>query len=172
MVPFIFCSSHQAPLMLSSAVDLLFVLTCPIRYRAIRTLPYVTGLCIPAGIYSLVVIVFGWIMVNDDLLEFCNPLVGTHPLVLSWWIMTNIAINICILITYMIALAVLKSKAVYSEYHGVTRRLSNYYVCFWRSSDYRRAFKEQLNILLCKRVLLDGTQPNQYQSVCNRRQLI
>ncbi|EYC04511.1 hypothetical protein Y032_0087g2053 [Ancylostoma ceylanicum] len=27
----------------------------------------------------------------------------------------------------------------------------NYYVCIWRSSDYREAFFEQLNILLCRK---------------------
>ncbi|KAL6744395.1 hypothetical protein Aduo_017334 [Ancylostoma duodenale] len=124
MVPFIFCSSHQAPMVLSSAMDLLFVLICPIGYRTVRTLPYIIALCIPGGIYSTFLIVIGWIMVDDDLLEFCNPLVGIHPDVLSWWVMTNVAINICILIAYMIALSVLKFKAVYSEHRGVARRLS------------------------------------------------
>ncbi|KIH57131.1 hypothetical protein ANCDUO_12680 [Ancylostoma duodenale] len=77
MVPFIFCSSHQAPMVLSSAMDLLFVLICPIGYRTVRTLPYIIALCIPGGIYSTFLIVIGWIMVDDDLLEFCNPLLCT-----------------------------------------------------------------------------------------------
>ncbi|KIH45073.1 hypothetical protein ANCDUO_24892 [Ancylostoma duodenale] len=76
IVPFIFCCSYQAPMMLNSAMDLLFLLISPIRYRAMKTLPYIILLCIPGGIYSLLFIALGWINVDDDLLEFCNPFVG------------------------------------------------------------------------------------------------
>ncbi|KAL6744393.1 hypothetical protein Aduo_017333 [Ancylostoma duodenale] len=189
IAPFMFCFSYQASLVLSSALDLLFILLSPVRYRAMRTLPYVIAHCIPGGIFSLFFTVYGWMMMNDDVLDFCNPAVGPHPVLVSWWAITNMAINICILIVYFISFVVLKSEAAYSEHRGVVRRLSvivvvfvfswffavagvgisisfqlpgevlpvvttkwyNYYVCFWRSSDYRQAFKEQLSWMLCKR---------------------
>ncbi|KIH64322.1 hypothetical protein ANCDUO_05368 [Ancylostoma duodenale] len=69
--------------------------------------------------------VCGWIMMNDDVLEFCNPVVG-----------------IGISIAFQVA----------AEIMPVIVTNLNYYVCFWRSSDYRKAFKEQFNLLLCKRV--------------------
>ncbi|EYB93342.1 hypothetical protein Y032_0183g925 [Ancylostoma ceylanicum] len=200
IAPFMSCSSHQAPLVLSSALDLLFVLLDPVRYRAMRTLPYVIAHCIPGGIYSAFFTVYGWMMMDNDVLDFCNPVVAPHPVVMSWWVASNMAINVCILIAYLTAFVILKSKAAYSEHRGVVRRLSvivmvfvfswlfaitgvgisiffrlpgeilpivvtdlgffamlcyaqNYYVCYWRSSDYRRAFKEQLSWMLCKRSL-------------------
>ncbi|EYB93343.1 hypothetical protein Y032_0183g925 [Ancylostoma ceylanicum] len=78
IAPFMSCSSHQAPLVLSSALDLLFVLLDPVRYRAMRTLPYVIAHCIPGGIYSAFFTVYGWMMMDNDVLDFCNPVVAAY----------------------------------------------------------------------------------------------
>ncbi|RCN43605.1 hypothetical protein ANCCAN_10376 [Ancylostoma caninum] len=130
IAPFMFCCSYQASLVLSSALDLLLVLLIPVRYRAMRTVPYVIGHCIPGGIFSLSFTVYGWMMMNDDVLKFCNPAVGPHPVVVSWWVMANMAINVCILIVYLIAFVVLKTRAAYSENRGVVRRLSVIVIVF------------------------------------------
>ncbi|KIH53576.1 hypothetical protein ANCDUO_16292 [Ancylostoma duodenale] len=97
-------------------------------------------------------------MMNDDVLDFCNPVVVQHPDVLKWWVFTNNAISLCILLVYVIIFVVLKSKGVGisvifqvpGEVLPLIMANMNYYVCFWRSSDYRHAFMEQFNILLCK----------------------
>ncbi|KAL6738476.1 hypothetical protein Aduo_012021 [Ancylostoma duodenale] len=124
ILPYLICSCHQAPMILANALDLLFVLTSPIRYRTMRTRLYVAVMCIPSWLYAMFFAVCGWIMMNDDVLEFCNPVVAQHPAVLKWYVITNDAINVCILIMYMIIFVVLKLKGAHSEHRGVVRRLS------------------------------------------------
>ncbi|EPB79310.1 hypothetical protein ANCCEY_01603 [Ancylostoma ceylanicum] len=131
VMPYTIAISQQAPMAFVIALDLLIALIFPIRYRSISTLPYVALLCLPGWIYSLFFMIYGWIMMNDDLVHLCNVVVGLEPSVSSLWTFSNVVVNVAI-------------------FFGCICFSQNFYVCIWRSLDYRRAFMEQLDILRCR----------------------
>ncbi|RCN48511.1 hypothetical protein ANCCAN_05336 [Ancylostoma caninum] len=212
-MPYTIAISQQAPMALVIALDLLIALIFPMRYRSISTMPYVALLCLPGWIYSLFFMIYGWIMMNDDLVHLCNVVVGLdfyhlyvntvpglEPSVSSLWTSSNVVINFAVLAVYLCIFLTLKCRynpAAYNEHQRVVRRLTvivivfifswflallganiftilninpkilpylqsnmiffgcicfsqNFYVCIWRSLDYRRAFMEQLDILRCR----------------------
>ncbi|EYC04514.1 hypothetical protein Y032_0087g2054 [Ancylostoma ceylanicum] len=60
----------------SIALDLLIALVFPVRHRMLRTLPYLILLCAPSWIFALVFTIYGWVTANDEVLKFCNVIIG------------------------------------------------------------------------------------------------
>ncbi|RCN53204.1 hypothetical protein ANCCAN_00761 [Ancylostoma caninum] len=76
-------------------------------------------------------------MADDEVLKFCNVIIGFHPDVAKEWTSCNVAINVGVLILYLSVFLVLKYRrnpTGYKEYRKVIRRLSVIvlvFICSW-----------------------------------------
>ncbi|EYB82290.1 hypothetical protein Y032_0363g3540 [Ancylostoma ceylanicum] len=58
---------------LAISVDLFIALFIPIWYRVRRTVPYILTMVIICSMYSLSILILGWMAVDDEAINFCNP---------------------------------------------------------------------------------------------------
>ncbi|VDL65304.1 unnamed protein product [Nippostrongylus brasiliensis] len=202
---YIFAINMQVIVALGIAIDLFIALFFPVKYRTCRTTVFVMFFMVLGSIFSLTIVVWGWIVRNDEVIPFCNP-----PLGISIFIFVFI-FNVYLYffsVLYAAIIAHLKFRGLKAlpahegkEKRRAIRRLkvimlvficswflailgvnigqaiglspklmevwqSNmvsfvlpamlcysqaFYVCIWRSSEYRSAFKEQMAMMFCRR---------------------
>ncbi|EYC04513.1 hypothetical protein Y032_0087g2053 [Ancylostoma ceylanicum] len=41
-------------------------------YRKFKTVPYLVVLCTPSWIFALFFTIYGWVMIDNEILQFCN----------------------------------------------------------------------------------------------------
>ncbi|KAK6748165.1 hypothetical protein RB195_001032 [Necator americanus] len=137
---------------------------------------------------------------NDEVIPFCNPPLGLAPAVSGFWSLSNIIMNSCVVLVYVVIIGFVHFKGKSNAVRGqqkVVRRLQvivivfilswfmallgvniasllkfppdvrsvwqsnmvffalvcysqTFYVCVWRSSDYREAFMNQLRVMACR----------------------
>ncbi|EYC04515.1 hypothetical protein Y032_0087g2055 [Ancylostoma ceylanicum] len=102
--------SQQATMAFSIALDLFFAVVYPVRYRLFNTKYYFLVLCGTSWTFALFFMVYAWMMMNDDILEFCTVLVAMPPGVVSLWTDLNVIINFGVLGVYLATFLVLKFK--------------------------------------------------------------
>ncbi|XGW20922.1 hypothetical protein V3C99_004138, partial [Haemonchus contortus] len=148
---------------------------------------------------------YGLIKMDNEMLDFCNVVIGLPPTVSALWVESNMLFNCFVLLVYFGIFLVLKcnyNPLAYREHKRVVRRLAvivivfvfswfmanlgaqilsmlpipsdilpyfqsnmvffagicfsqNFYVCIWRSSDYREAFLNQMSFI-CHRHSVNG----------------
>lgn len=49
-----------------------------LRYRLFNTKYYYLALCGPSWAFALFFTVYAWVMMNDDMLDFCTVLIGKY----------------------------------------------------------------------------------------------
>ncbi|KAK6748170.1 hypothetical protein RB195_001036 [Necator americanus] len=166
IVPYIFAISQQAIMTLVIAVDLLLALLFPVWYRICRTLPYILALLAICTMYSLTVVIPGWIFADSAQIAFCNPPLGKSNaclelrkvirrlkvimivFVLSWFV-SILGVDVGYVMHFTPAtLSVWQSNMVFFALLCYTQ---TFYVCIWRSQEYRAAFIEQLYLMSCRK---------------------
>ncbi|KAK5968501.1 7TM GPCR domain containing protein, partial [Trichostrongylus colubriformis] len=129
--------SKPAVVILLTAIDLLFALLFPIRYRLFPTKPYVVAFILIGSCYASTFAVWGWIARDDDVIPFCNPPLGLAPHVSRMWSSTNVIINSMVVLVYGVIITLVHVKGVssaYQENRRVLRRLKVIviiFVCSW-----------------------------------------
>ncbi|VDL67832.1 unnamed protein product [Nippostrongylus brasiliensis] len=66
----------QVIVALGIAIDLFIALFFPVKYRTCRTTVFVVFFMVLGSIFSLTIVVWGWIVRNDEVIPFCNPPLG------------------------------------------------------------------------------------------------
>ncbi|PIC25972.1 hypothetical protein B9Z55_018700 [Caenorhabditis nigoni] len=90
---YIFFICAQAVIMLMLVVDLFMIVFFTTLYMRVHNLLYAaTLLCLPL-LYSAFTVAWGFVKMDDEVILFCNPPIGLHPIVSRWWSMSNVAIN-------------------------------------------------------------------------------
>ncbi|CAD6199211.1 unnamed protein product [Caenorhabditis auriculariae] len=137
LAPYIFCICAQAVLMLVLPSDILFAILFPHKYRNIGTFKYIVVMMIGPVIYSTFFMVWGFVKMDDDPIDFCNPPTGLHPTVTKNWMMSNVFINsvVLALFIFLILMVKIRGDAIRKERKKrVVRRLlvlMGIFICSW-----------------------------------------
>ncbi|KAK6049994.1 hypothetical protein COOONC_12501 [Cooperia oncophora] len=75
----------QTGLMATIAVDLLTSITFPLWYRVTRNDLYVALISLPSALYGLLSVIFGFVMIDNEQIQMCNPPSALNEDVKKWW---------------------------------------------------------------------------------------
>ncbi|KAK5964743.1 hypothetical protein GCK32_012650 [Trichostrongylus colubriformis] len=159
MMAYIFAMCQQAVMMTMISVDLLLVLIFPIWYRIYPTKHYLIIIFVVCTTFALPFSVWAWIGQDDEVVPFCSPPAGRSStnfntkltlrrikvIVLiylcSWF--ASISLVYCLQSFEFSAEDLIAWQSDLVLFNLVTFS-QTFYVCIWRSAEYRTAFKEQL----------------------------
>uniref|UniRef100_A0A7I4YNH2 G_PROTEIN_RECEP_F1_2 domain-containing protein n=1 Tax=Haemonchus contortus TaxID=6289 RepID=A0A7I4YNH2_HAECO len=140
ILPYIFAISAQAIMYVVIVGDLLAAVLVPLRHHFFQPFQYVVIVSIPVWIYSTVVLVWGALSVEEKHIMFCNPTLALNGSANRFWMSTNLAIIVVVVILHITVWVILKRKAV--DYPGAcSNRTSEWNVSLRRSvwRDQKRA---------------------------------
>uniref|UniRef100_A0A1I7SZP5 G_PROTEIN_RECEP_F1_2 domain-containing protein n=1 Tax=Caenorhabditis tropicalis TaxID=1561998 RepID=A0A1I7SZP5_9PELO len=102
---YIFFICAQAVIMLMLVVDLFIIVFFTTMYRRIDNITYTILMLFVPFVYAAFTVGWGFVMMDDELVIFCNPPISLHPIVSRWWSMSNVALNsvtLCLFLFLMI----------------------------------------------------------------------
>ncbi|CAD6198928.1 unnamed protein product [Caenorhabditis auriculariae] len=108
--PYIFCMCFQAVMMLMILFDIFIMIYLPIWYRNTGTRKYVGMMLILPVAYGALVMIWGFILMDDEIVVFCNPPIGLHPIVSRFWSLSNVFLNTLVLIAFIALMFVIYHK--------------------------------------------------------------
>ncbi|KAK6748163.1 hypothetical protein RB195_001032 [Necator americanus] len=130
---YIFVLCQQATLTLVISIDLLLALLIPFWYRTCRTPLYIIVAFSLCSLYSLSVAIWGYMAQNDEVIPFCNPPLGLAPAVSGFWSLSNIIMNSCVVLVYVVIIGFVHFKGKSNAVRGqqkVVRRLQVIVIVF------------------------------------------
>ncbi|EYB93344.1 hypothetical protein Y032_0183g926 [Ancylostoma ceylanicum] len=77
VVAYVIGASNQAPMALAISFDLLLAVLLPLRHQSLGTLLYISAILLLCWSYALFIAIYGWIMMDDDIIPFCNAVIGS-----------------------------------------------------------------------------------------------
>ncbi|VDL76774.1 unnamed protein product [Nippostrongylus brasiliensis] len=108
--PYIFAVCAQAMMYLVITGDLLAAILIPLRHHFINNYTYVFAVSVPVWIYSAVVTIWGAIDVEHKEIVFCNPTLSINGTAHIFWLHTNLANVIFVIVLHVVAWQALKRK--------------------------------------------------------------
>ncbi|KAK6008941.1 hypothetical protein OSTOST_26161 [Ostertagia ostertagi] len=162
IMAYVFSICQQVSVTLLMAIDLLVALIFPIWYRRRSTAPYIVIFAFIGSTYSLPITLWGFIACDDETIPFCNPPMGkpstSHE---TRRVLKRLRVTAVVFIFswYMAILGVKVGYAMGLDEDALAIWQSNmvvfallcysqaFYVCLWRSFEYREAFLEQLAMM-------------------------
>ncbi|CAI5453641.1 unnamed protein product [Caenorhabditis angaria] len=196
--PYIFFICAQAMIMLMLVIDIYIIVYFPSVYRILSNLKYTLIMLLPPIFYAGFTVTWGYVEMNDELVIFCNPPIGLHPLVSRFWSLSNVIFNSVTLSLFIVLMIIFHFRS--RKQKKDTRKLMNrlrvsvivfslswymctlgvdlfaaiglqgdvlaffqsnmvffallcytqpFYVCLWRSSEYRSAFIDLWSFIPC-----------------------
>ncbi|PIC25973.1 hypothetical protein B9Z55_018701 [Caenorhabditis nigoni] len=102
---YIFFICAQAVIMLMLVVDLFIIVFFTTFYRRVDNVTYTVLMLFVPFVYAGFTVAWGFVMMDDELVIFCNPPISLHPVVSRWWSMSNVGLNsvtLCLFLFLMI----------------------------------------------------------------------
>uniref|UniRef100_A0A8R1HGT0 G_PROTEIN_RECEP_F1_2 domain-containing protein n=1 Tax=Caenorhabditis japonica TaxID=281687 RepID=A0A8R1HGT0_CAEJA len=133
---YIFFICAQAVIIQMMTLDIFIIIYFPAFYRSIATWKYLTAMLVYPAIYSGIVVVWGFIAMDDELLMFCNPPLSLEPTVSRFWTLSNVIINTITLVMFLTLMVIFyyKGKQQKSNTKKVMQRLKVsilFFICTW-----------------------------------------
>ncbi|ETN70248.1 hypothetical protein NECAME_14887 [Necator americanus] len=138
------------------------VLKNTLKYRTCRTVPYILVAFSLSSVYSLSVTIWGYAAQDDEVIPFCNPPLAKSRtnkeqrkvlrrlrvivvIFIFSWFMAILGVNVGYIFGFSPDLLSLwQSNMVF---FALICYSQTFYVCIWRSKEYRLAFVEQLQLM-------------------------
>ncbi|CAI2353711.1 unnamed protein product [Caenorhabditis sp. 36 PRJEB53466] len=120
---YIFFICAQAVIMLMLVVDLFIIVFFSAYYRRIDNLSYTLMMLSPPFVYSAFTVAWGFVKMDDELVIFCNPPIGLHPIVSRWWSFSNVTLNSVTLFLFLFLMVIFHFRG--KKQKSDTRKLMN-----------------------------------------------
>ncbi|EGT42731.1 hypothetical protein CAEBREN_09679 [Caenorhabditis brenneri] len=129
---YIFFICAQAVIMLMLVVDLFVIVFFTTFYRRIDNLSYTFLMLTAPFFYAGFTVAWGFVMMDNELVIFCNPPISLHPIVSRWWSMSNVALNSVTLCLFLFLMIIFhcKGKKQKSDTRKLMKRLKVSVVVF------------------------------------------
>lgn len=122
---YVFFICAQAVIILMMTIDIFVIIFLPTFYRTITTWKYLTGMLTIPVFYSSGIVAWGFILMDDEIVMFCNPPLALYPTVSRFWTFSNVVINTITLILFISLILVFyyKGKTQKSDTRKIMKRL-------------------------------------------------
>ncbi|KAK0419657.1 hypothetical protein QR680_014254 [Steinernema hermaphroditum] len=107
MSPYLFVMNFQAVQMPTIALDRVFAMCAPIKYRRLDFSIYIALCMIPGTVFTSTLFVMAIINMNNEPIEACNPPLAYPPVVTDRWSRWVIVVDTTTIVVYVLAVAVL-----------------------------------------------------------------
>lgn len=74
-------------------LDIFIIIFLPSFYRTVATWKYLIAMLTLPFCYSAFVVTWGFMKMDDEVVMFCNPPLGLHPVVSRFWTFSSVIIN-------------------------------------------------------------------------------
>ncbi|TKR65539.1 hypothetical protein L596_025930 [Steinernema carpocapsae] len=102
--PYLYSSNFQAYLILFIALDRVYAMLYPIKYRRIKFWTYIAVSLTPGFIFASI---FSVAQLDDEFIEACNPPLGYPPLISMIWSRWILVMDSATIVLYIVALLAL-----------------------------------------------------------------
>ncbi|KAK0419661.1 hypothetical protein QR680_014256 [Steinernema hermaphroditum] len=119
---YIYFLNFHCVLLLVLAFDRIFAISTPVTYRTLPFNVYIVLTMIPGFLFASAIFWMSLANMNDEPIDACNPPMAYPPLVLEIWTRWVLALDVLIIVVYILALIVL-----YWRRGDLTRTESEYF---------------------------------------------
>ncbi|KAK0420991.1 hypothetical protein QR680_015008 [Steinernema hermaphroditum] len=105
--PYLYVINVQSMTILMIAVDRLFAIWKPIKYRSFGTTKYVLMCLTPGILCATVIFTASVVTMDDEQITACNPPLGYPPLVSFIWNKWIIGVDTCTILLYVVTMGML-----------------------------------------------------------------
>ncbi|KAK0419659.1 hypothetical protein QR680_014254 [Steinernema hermaphroditum] len=116
--PYLYVLNFQATQMLVIALDRVFAICAPIKYRILPFSMYITLCMIPGNVFTGTLFVLSIVNMNNEPIEACNPPLGYPPLVLEIWNRWILIMDGVTIVLYLLAVVVLYWRLISANSTG------------------------------------------------------
>uniref|UniRef100_A0A1I7SZP7 G_PROTEIN_RECEP_F1_2 domain-containing protein n=2 Tax=Caenorhabditis tropicalis TaxID=1561998 RepID=A0A1I7SZP7_9PELO len=122
---YIFFICAQAVIMLMLVVDLFIIVFFTTIYLRVHNILYTILMLSIPFLYSSFTVSWGLLKMDEEVILFCNPPIGLHPIVSRWWSLSNVTMNTFTIILFVFLIAVLhhRGKKERSDTRKLMKRL-------------------------------------------------
>ncbi|CAI5453639.1 unnamed protein product [Caenorhabditis angaria] len=93
-------------IMLMLVIDIYIIMYFPTIYQTLSNTKYTILLLLIPSIYGLFTWTYGFLQLNNDMLQFCNPPVALPPKVSRFWSLSNVIFNTITLLLFVILMII------------------------------------------------------------------
>ncbi|EYB97546.1 hypothetical protein Y032_0139g2088 [Ancylostoma ceylanicum] len=112
IMPYTFALCAQAMMYVVIVGDLLAAILVPLRHRLFRPLKYVVLISVPVWLYASAITIWGAASVEQKNIMFCNPPLALNGAVNRFWLYSNLAIIVIVVVLHILVWMILKKKGV------------------------------------------------------------
>ncbi|TKR65537.1 hypothetical protein L596_025928 [Steinernema carpocapsae] len=109
--PYLYAINFQATLILVIALDRVYAMFYPMKYRKIEFWTYIAVSLTPGFIFASIIFAMAVAQLDNELIEACNPPLGYPPLVSMIWNRWILTVDSATIVLYIVALSVLYAKS-------------------------------------------------------------